>query len=478
MSCESLDQNPYESLSTNSAFKSVENAEYWRNGFYRSLRNVSYGDIMLLPDVQSDLLNATLNYGNRRGFLQTWTFKTNDSEISSIWSDRYSVLNDINKCIEEFPSIPTSSDQEKSILNKYLGEAYALRAYYFFQLVERFCPKYDTSNKSISNLGIPLVTAFDVTLLPPRATLEESYNQIESDIAQAERLLDGDKGVKGSNYFTFDAVKALKARVALVKGDYTKAYTEAKNIVDEGKYPLVNTQEALRKVWHSDATEETIVQLFSSRPDELPKVMGIYLSYQAKTKKYNPDYVPSKWVVDLYDASDFRKSIYFKDLAIETPTGKDYNATLVYKYPGNPDLYSGAPIEYHSPKIFRTAELYLIASEAAYKNGDEANAMKYLNDLRQSRGLSAVNSSGNDLFKEIKEERLRELAFEGTRLNDLKRWGEGVKRHSPQETEYLVTNPKEQYYELEKQASDYRFTWPIPNHEMTINPNLKQNEGY
>lgn len=477
-SCESLDQDPYEDLSTKLAFKSVENAEYWRNGFYRSLRRVSYGDIMLLPDVQSDLLNATLNYGNRKGDLQNWSFRTNDSDISSVWSSRYSVLNDINICIEKFPTIPVSSDKEQDKLNRFLGEAYALRAYYFFQLTERFSPKYDASNKSTANLGIPLVTTFDITLLPPRATLEETYNQIESDIDKAEKLLGGAEGVKGSNFFTLDAVKALKARVALTKGDYAKAYVEAKAIVDAGKYPLVSTQEALQKMWHNDETDETIVQLFSSKPDELPLLMRDYLVYEAKTKKYKPDYVPSKWVVDLYDASDIRKSVYFKNLTIETPTGKDYDVTLVYKYPGNPNLYSGSPLEYHSPKIFRTAELYLIVSEAAYKNGDEVNAVKYLNDLRQSRGLSDVKSSGINLFNDIKEERLRELAFEGTRLNDLKRWEEGVKRHSPQGTEYLVVSPKDQYYELDKPANDYRFTWPIPNHEMTVNPNLKQNEGY
>ena len=477
-SCESLDQNPYESLSTERAFKSVDDAEYWRNGFYRSLRNISNGNVVLLPDVQSDLLNATVNFGSRKNSPHTWAIRSNDSDISPIWSARYSVLNDINKCIEKFPSIPTASNTEKSTVEQYLGEAFALRAYYYFQLVQRFCPKYEESNKAVPHLGLPLVVTFDVSFLPSRASLEETYNLIESDLAQAEKLLEGGKSIKGSNYFTFDAVKALKARVALGKGDYEKAYIEAKAIIDANKYPLVKTKEALQKVWHNDATDETIVQLFTSKPDELPNSMGMYLSYRAKPKKYQPDYVPSKWIIDMYEDVDIRKSIYFKELPIEVITGKNYNAILVYKYPGNPELYTGTPIEYHSPKIFRTAELYLIATEAAYKNGDEANSLKYLNELRVSRGLSEIVASGSDLFKEIKEERIRELAFEGTRLDDLKRWGDGVKRHQPQDIEYLVVSPKDQYYEIDIPSNDYRFTWPIPNYDMVINPNLKQNEGY
>ncbi len=473
-SCESLDQNPYSSLATEVAFSSVEDASYWRNGFYRSLRGVSYGNVVLLPDIQSDLLNATIDYGNRRGIQHTWTFVSDDSDMANIWFAHYAALTSINKCIEKFPTVPTTNQEA---LNQYLGEAYALRAYHFLQLVEKFSPAYKSSNKDVAELGIPLMTAYDVTSLPKRATLEETYNQILSDITQAEIKLAAKVGSKGSNTFTIDAVKALKARVLLNKQEYAQAYSVAKQLADASTYPLVTTADALQKMWHTDSTEETIVQLFVSNPDELPNTNSAYLGYRANLRKYTPDFVPSQWVVDMYESSDLRKSVYFKELPAIF-TGKDYTVTLVNKYPGNPALFSGATNYAHAPKIFRIAEMYLIAAEAAYKNSDEVNALLYLNKLRSARGASALSSTGSALFEDVKNERLRELAFEGTRLNDLKRWGDAVKRHSPQSLEYILVNPASQFHNLEVQPDNFRFAWPIPTNDMQTNSNVKQNPGY
>lgn len=477
VSCESLDQNPYDSLATEASFNSVADASYWRNGFYRSLRVVSYGNIMLLSDVQADLLNATPDYGNRRGLQHTWTFTSDDSSIAPIWQNRYTALASINKCIEKFPTIPTSTAAQATELDQYLGEAYALRAYHFFQLVEKFSPAYQDSNKNTPELGIPLMTAYDVTALPKRATLEETYNQILSDIAQAETKLATKAGVKGSNTFTIDAVKALKARVLLNKNDFAGAYAEAKALVDANKYPLVTTATALQNIWYSDNTEEALVQLFVSNPDELPNTNNAYLGYNAGNKKYVPDFVPTKWVVDLYEATDLRKNVYFKELPILIAS-KDYTSVLVNKYSGNSVLYTGTTNYAHAPKIFRIAEFYLIASEAAYRNGDEANAKLYLNKLRAARGVTDITSTGATLFEDIKTERLRELAFEGFRFNDLKRWGDPVIRRTPQNLEYILVNPDNQFHKLEVQADNFRFVWPIPTNDMQTNRNLKQNSGY
>lgn len=475
-SCESLDQNPHSSLATEVAFSSVKDAGYWRNGFYRSLRGVSYGNIMQLPDVQSDLLNATTDFGNRGGLLHTWTFVSTDSDIANIWSARYSALTSINKCIEKFPTISTDNAQQATILEQYLGEAYALRAYYFFQLVEKFSPAYQNDNKNTAELGIPLVLNYDVTLLPKRATLEETYNQILGDIVQAETKLQDKQGTKGATTFTIDAVKALKARVLLNKQEYAQAFNVAKELIEMGTYPLVTTVDALQKVWHIDNKEETIVQLFVSQ-DELPNRNTMYLGYQASTNKYSPDFVPSQWVLDMYEDTDIRKSVYFKELPIVIGAN-NYNVMLVNKYPGNPALFSGTTNYAHAPKIFRIAEAYLIAAEAAYKNNDETNALEYINKLRIARGVSALTSTGVALFQDIKDERLRELAFEGVRLNDLKRWGEVVKRHNPQSLEYILVNPADKYHELNSQADNFRFNWPIPTNDRQTNVNVKQNTGY
>ena len=170
-------------------------------------------------------------------------------------------------------------------------------------------------------------------------------------------------------------------------------------------------------------------------------------------------------------------------------TPADYGRTsqdvvwVVSKFKGNKaysDLDSQVwggyvPNGLQAPKPFRYAEQILIAAEAAYESGDNAKALDYLNQLKISRGLESVDLFGTDLQQEIRDERTRELAFEGFRLWDLRRWGMGVNRHDPQEREVLN---KEYDLHLNIPAGDYRFVWGIPQVLFKINHKLIQNEGW
>src|SRR5690606_5794152 len=150
---------------------------------------------------------------------------------------------------------------------------------------------------------------------------------------------------------------------------------------------------------------------------------------------------------------------------------------VVYKYPGNPELYSGAVTNYaHSQKIFRIAEMYLVAAEAALRANGEAGGRGHLNSLRQARGLTAVAASGAALWNEIKDERFRELAYEGFRLDDLKRWNEGFTRRDPQHRDYINTGTN--FDTKTVSANDPTFTWGIPERDDTVNGNIIQNEGW
>lgn len=475
VACENLDQEPYNQLSTEVAFKTVDNAMYWRNGFYKRLRDAAFYYATTYPELQSDLANASEDFGNRGGIIHTWNIEAGTTDVRDIWHRAYIGLANVNQCITKFPSIPTASANERNRLNQYLGEAYAFRAYYFFQLVQLFSPKYDPngSNKDVANLGIPLLLTFDVTALPNRATLGQTYTQILSDLAQAETLLSSKAGAVGADTFTIDAVKALKARVLLTKGDYAEAYTIASALVASGKYPLVTTQADLANTFHKDGKAETLLQLFVAS-DELSTNEDPYLGYNEKTDTYRADYIPTKWVVDLYESNDIRKGAYFLTTTVIYSSGT-YTATLVNKYPRG--LYA-ATSNAHAPKVFRIAEQYLIAAEAAYKSGNETAAQAQLNALRTARGASSITATGTALFEEIKNERVRELSFEGFRLTDLKRWSDPVTRRTPQNIDFIMHTPAAQYNGLNKPANSAELTWPIPSYDVQLNPNLVQNEGY
>ena len=475
VACENLDQEPYNQLSTGVAFKTVDNAMYWRNGFYKRLRDAAFYYATTYPELQSDLANASEDFGNRGGIVHTWNIEAGTTDVRDIWQRAYIGLANVNQCITKFPSIPTESADQRTRLNQYLGEAYAFRAYYFFQLVQLFSPKYDPngSNKDVANLGVPLLLTFDVTALPSRATLGQTYTQILSDLAQAETLLSSKVGTVGADTFTIDAVKALKARVLLTKGDYAEAYTIASALVASGKYPLVTTQADLANTFHKDGKAETLLQLFVAS-DELSPNGDSYLGYNEKKKVYRADFIPTKWVLDLYESNDIRKGAYFLTTTVIYSSGT-YTATLVNKYPRG--LYAATSYA-HAPKVFRIAEQYLIAAEAAYKSSNETAALAQLNALRTARGASSITATGTALFEEIKNERVRELSFEGFRLTDLKRWSDPVTRRTPQNTAFIVRTPAEQYYQLNKPANNVELTWPIPSYDVQLNPNLVQNEGY
>ena len=99
--------------------------------------------------------------------------------------------------------------------------------------------------------------------------------------------------------------------------------------------------------------------------------------------------------------------------------------------------------------------------------------MKYLNDLRTQRGASEIAATGAELFKEIKNEWIREFIGEGQRMNDIKRWHDGVQRSNPQQESLVMTGSD--YITLSKTADDMRIVWEIPNNDLNANSNLEGN---
>lgn len=94
-------------------------------------------------------------------------------------------------------------------------------------------------------------------------------------------------------------------------------------------------------------------------------------------------------------------------------------------------------------------------------------------------GYESKQLAGDNLMKEIKAERRRELLCEGFRLSDLKRWHEGFERSEGQKTGTVI-NKLGNVHRLKYDADDYRLVWPIPQEEIDANPQIKsqQNPGY
>jgi hypothetical protein len=128
---------------------------------------------------------------------------------------------------------------------------------------------------------------------------------------------------------------------------------------------------------------------------------------------------------------------------------------------------SGAP-HHDNVAVLRWAELYLNRAEARYHMNNMAGAYADLNVIRSNRyiGFTAPATpdfSGQALLDEILRQRMLELAFEGHRFFDLKRYGMPIITTSP-----VVNRP----------ATDFRILPSIPASNIDGNPNMQQNFGY
>jgi hypothetical protein len=147
-----------------------------------------------------------------------------------------------------------------------------------------------------------------------------------------------------------------------------------------------------------------------------------------------------------------------------------FNTEVIVKYPGNPDIDGTAGTYYtNMPKVLRLSEMYLVRAEAYAMMGETSKANKDLTTLRKARIRQYGTSSHaqDALLEEIQEERAKELFLEGFRLADLKRWEKGFKRQ-PQ----IGTITGENYSSLKINSNDKRYTWLIPQHEVTASGGL------
>lgn len=466
-SCE-LDQFPNDSIVAEKAWQTVDDAEKFRIGIYSCLRSVNGGKYVYISDIQSDLLNATISYANIGGDMHRWDFTASQYDIEDTWKGYYRCINNCNNIIQNVDKIAPASDEEKAKLSNIKGEAFFIRALSYHNLALRFAKDYNPKTAE-SNLGLPLVTEMDPLAKPSRSSLADTYKRVTDDITEVRKYLKAE-GEANSTYLTIDALDLFEARVYMYMENFGEAIKLAEKTI--AKYPLVSTEADIKDMWLNDKSSEVLFRCYQSI-DERENQMDMYLAYNTSSKNYQPYYVPSKWVYDLYEDSDIRKKAYFLNSEITCMDVTVDDVYMLYKYPGNPDLKKKDNDYYNMAKIFRSAEAYLIASESAFMNNEEAKALSFLNSLRTKRGATALNVSGENLKNAIEDEWTREFVGEGFRLDLLKRWNKGMARHDAQNNSILMKG--DGFINFSKEASDMRFVWEIPNNDLNSNINLERN---
>lgn len=481
-SCE-LDQFPEGTLPIEKSWESLSDAANYNVGLLSALRGVSGGGYAIIPEVQADLFNATTYNGNPPyPTVHDWSFTSAGFSGDGFWSANYNLICNANNVIGNIDKVIANetaggaTEEELNQLNSYKATAYFTRAFAYTTLVSYYCKNYDEN--AATTLGLPLVESVDVNAKPGRSSLEATYAFIKEDIRKAKELFTNhdDATVEAP---TYNATVALEARVALFSKDYDTAINAANEII--AKYPIITKGREFSEMWSDDTGSEIIYQPQQTL-DERANAYSAFISglTVGDTYVYTPSYIPSQGLLDLYEDSDYRKDVYFAPLGVFSTTESfDEDAYIFTKYPGNDALDKGTSTKeyYNMTKVFRVAEMYLIAAEAEFmKNPVAGSGLETLNNLRKARKaseLSNLNAAGT--LTEIQNEWAREMCGEGHRLLCLKRWGKAMQRMTPQDCVEGIIYQQSNVHKLIVPATDKRFVWEIPSNEFETNGNLEHN---
>ena len=458
-------------------------------GIYANFRSLLGGEYDIADDLMFDGFNATRNYGNNYGGIHRTDsgFTSGDYYVEDFWQYNYYAIKDYNIIIECEETSPSSIRESV----KYIaGEARLARAISYLRLARRFGDAYDAATAETS-LCVPLVLKYNQQERPARATVKAVYDQIKVDLDIAAERLASDEGEAGAEYFTIDVVKAMYANYYLDIKDYANAYKYAAELIASGTYTLASTKDDLDKEYSADAGKEAIF-LAHVAQTELPNSYSAYTNYSKnsaapKGEQYTSYYLPSKTLIESYDADDYRLALWFDDcstIAFEYSGSYYQNQFYVFsKFKGNKALSSsGAYNACIAPRPFTIAEMHLIAAEAAQKGGaSAAEGLAALNALQSARNATASASLTEDA---VQKEWFRETVGEGRRLECLKRWKKGFSGRPAQDGAVAaniietLADVNNNYEAKTMAADDFHFNWPIPSYEMKVNSNLVQNKGY
>lgn len=493
-SCD-MDKDQPGTIPDTSSLTTAADAKAYRNNAYSSFRALTSGGYITDTELEMDKFIGTFGNGARGQSFATAQINSSNSDIDENYSGCYSVMKNINFMLEKAPQLIEGGallPAEVQDVNRYIGEMKFFRAYIYYWLYDHFCQAYDSSKADQEGLGVQIVTKYDptgdVSKYPGRSSMNDTFDFINQDLDEAFAAMVEYEKIDNSNcapnapYLSSYAVAALQARVALLKKDYARAIDKANYVINSGYFPLT-TGDDYYDMWINDEGSELIMVPFVDAKESAYVGSNFDAFNYATTYPTRVDYLPSYETLFSYEDGDIRFDSFF-DVVKNMQFGSDKVSAYVFlKFPGNETLISGADLHKNKPKPFRTSELYLIVAEAAVESSQTTMANTAINELRAARidGYEDENHSGTALRDLIREERAKELIGEGFRMSDLRRWNLGFTRDGswpgmPGIVDiYLQSNINVSFT-----PGDYRYVWPIPQHQFNVNPQIKgqQNPGY
>ena len=539
-----LDLSPLDSLSDASFLKTPDDFRKAANALYAALPGHTTFD-----------LDADIAFNNPNSISNS-TATTPDTDGN--WNSPYTQIRNCNNLLEKINASPIAAE-----LKVYVAEAKFFRAFNYWSLYRLY---------GGVPLVTKVLEINSEELYGTRNSAKETVDFILQDLREAVPDLPEESQVAAADKgrITKGAANALRARIALYEGTWRKFRSDAEAnsyldlaleaagaVINSGQYSLFTAY-----------GEESYFKLFDNEGDNAPECIldrryESMVSQHALSRALQQNgYLPTKQLADMYLCTDglpVGKSPLFKGYeefasefenrdprmaqTIMIPGTVAYAPILidpVEHWPFYPDrVYTTGYIIYKymtqdsngqmtpyldqqgwDRHIIRYAEVLLIYAEALFeKNGSisDDDLDKTINEIRKRAGLTApltnafVTANGLDMREEIRRERTVELALEGFRRDDLRRWKtaeielkKAIRGIKIAGTEWgtqpiLVAGVDQNPYrapEWQNRADaegfiiseaaearsgfnpDKHYLIPIPVKEIQLNPNLQQNPGW
>lgn len=376
------------------------------------------------------------NYGGKYIEHFFWN-ENNDDFDTSLYSylDLYQIIFICNQVISAQGDMTSGT---KEIEEQLVAEAYALRAFVYFELVSIYADVYDKSDAE-TKLAVPinLEPEIDLNATIDKSSIQDVYNQILSDLKLASELAKVDIETDNTMSYRFSkvAIQALNANVNLSMGNWKDVILSSNKVLE-----INSSLQNINNLKDDFLTYRSVENIFALR-------RVVTTSDQRST------FVMSTSLSSLLDdEGNLRKSVIFDE------DGK----SIIYK---DNDYKVG----------IRVPEVLLMLAEASLRldTPDAATAKTQLKKLVEARYTTdaatklkgSIDAMDNaQLLKEVLRQRRMELAFQGKRWSDLKRLGK------PSIVHEYGTGDSKRVETL--QENDSRYVIKFPTEAVRLNPNL------
>src|SRR5690606_11174779 len=388
----------------------------------------------------------------------------------STWNFYYNIVSNANYILAQEETLPG----DPAVVSKIMAQAYALRAYAYFQLIQSFQQTYVGHENAP---GVPLYTEPTTSASEGkgRGTVEEVYAQINTDLDKAISMLDADKSQAHKSHIDYYVANAIKANVALVQNKWTDAVTHSTAALSKSGLAMI-TGDDLQSGFNNRNLKSV---LWGS--EVIADQSGIYASFFAHMDARADRYARSSrkviynWLYDQIPSTDERKAWW------QGPTDGGTNDTKPYNQ--RKFRYSDLATDLGDYIFMRAEEMQLVKAEALAHAGrlpEAKTALEELMKLRNPQGYQAIlnamtmsNSltmgsigSPTTLMDQIILQRRIELWGESERIFDILRLKTGFNRNAANSNHTAKPN----WNTLDPANKEFILT--IPQKEFDGNPNM------